>query len=99
MEHRDPALGAPTRSTMMVEGALYSALLVAATVLIWFIERDNPRTLQPLGAGDQPQQLRRSAGDQPVVGHRRMHLGEAAAAEPLGGTLHACRRTASVRNK
>lgn len=31
---------------------LTAALLVATTVLIWFIERDNPRTLQPLGAGE-----------------------------------------------
>jgi trk system potassium uptake protein TrkH len=30
---------------------LSAALIVVTTALIWFIEHDNPRTLQPLGAG------------------------------------------------
>jgi trk system potassium uptake protein TrkH len=31
---------------------LTAAIIVVTTALIWFIERDNPRTLQPLGAGE-----------------------------------------------
>ena len=31
---------------------LTTALIVAATALIWFIERNNPRTLEPLGLGE-----------------------------------------------
>jgi trk system potassium uptake protein TrkH len=31
---------------------LTAALIVVTTALIWFIEHDNPRTLQPLGAGE-----------------------------------------------
>jgi Trk-type K+ transport system membrane component len=37
--------------TRLVLG-LTAALTVVATVLIWFIEQDNPRTLQPLGPGE-----------------------------------------------
>ena len=31
---------------------LTAALVVVTTAVIWFIERDNPRTLQPLGVGE-----------------------------------------------
>jgi trk system potassium uptake protein TrkH len=37
--------------TRLVLG-LTAALTIVATVLIWFIEQDNPRTLQPLGPGE-----------------------------------------------
>ena len=32
--------------------ALTAALIVVTTALIWFVEHDNPRTLQPLGGGE-----------------------------------------------
>jgi trk system potassium uptake protein TrkH len=31
---------------------LTAALIIVTTALLWFIERDNPRTLQPLGVGE-----------------------------------------------
>ncbi len=49
------------------------------------VARDRPdEALPALAAGDQARQVRRRAGDQAVVGHRRVHLGERAADLVLG---------------